>query len=71
MAHRNLSPLATILTALAVTSIAVIAATPASKADQDGTLALVNPHAESGYKTAAAEMYGNVVDDRARDRVGK
>ena len=69
MAPRTLAARATILAALGVTSLALIAATSANKADQalmdgDGTLALVTPHAEPAYKTAAAEQYGNVVDGR-------
>ena len=69
MASRTLSAHAKLLAALGVTSLALIAGTPASKADQalmdgDGTLALVTPHGESTYKAAQAEGLGNVVDDR-------
>ena len=69
MAPRTRSTHAKLLAALGVTSLALIAATPANKADQprmdgDGTLALVNPHGEYTYKAAQAEQYGNVVDDR-------
>ena len=69
MASRTLSAHATILAALGVTSLALIAATPANRAEQalpggDRTLALVDPHGESTYKAAQAEGLGNVVDDR-------
>ena len=69
MAARTLSAQAKLLAALGVTSLALMAAAPASNANQaptdaDGTLALVNPHGESTYKAAQAEGLGNVVDDR-------
>jgi hypothetical protein len=69
MAPRSLLAHAKLLAALGVSSLALIAAAPASQADQavmdgGGTLALVNPHGESTYKAAQAEGLGNVVDDR-------
>ena len=69
MPSRTLSAHAKLLAALGVTSLALIAATPANHADRalmdgDGTLALVTPHGESAYKTSQAEGLGNVVDDR-------
>ena len=69
MARRTLSAHATILAALGVTSLALIATTPANKTDRalmdgDGTLALVTPQGEPNYKAAQAEGLGNVVEDR-------
>jgi hypothetical protein len=69
MAPRTLSAHAKLLAALGVTSLALIAATPANQADQalmdgHGTLALVTPPGEPTYKAAQAEGLGNVVDDR-------
>ena len=69
MTPRTLSVRAAIIAALGVTSLALIAAAPATKADHalmdaDGPLAVVEPHGESTYKTSQAEGLGNVVDDR-------
>jgi hypothetical protein len=69
MARRTLSALAAILAALGVSSLALVAATPAHTAVQAGmggneALALVSPQGESTYKAAQAEGLGNVVDAR-------